>query len=85
MDATLLLNERYTVSANIFVEMVVWRLPSATLGSKHCFKYRLAFVVDGCCGKIMKQAKVIINTSAKMKCPMILQRRNRCLKISGTT
>ena len=49
MDATLLLNERYTVSANIFVEMVVWSLPSATLGSKHGFKYRLALVVDGCC------------------------------------
>ena len=49
MDATLLLSERYTISANIFVEMVVWRLPSATLGSKHGFKYRLALVVDGSC------------------------------------
>ena len=49
MDADLLLNERYTVSENVFVEMVVWRLPSSVSGSKHGFKYRLALVVDGDC------------------------------------
>lgn len=49
MDAELLLNERYTVSENVFVEMVVWRLPSSVSGSKHGFKYRLALVVDGDC------------------------------------
>ncbi|HAJ27572.1 MAG TPA: hypothetical protein DCG53_10075 [Syntrophus sp. (in: bacteria)] len=49
MDADLLLNERYTVSENVFVEMVVWRLPTSVSGSKHGFKYRLALVVDGNC------------------------------------
>jgi hypothetical protein len=49
MDAELLLNERYTVSENVFVEMVVWHLPSSVSGSKHGFKYRLALVVDGDC------------------------------------
>lgn len=49
MDADILLNERYTVSENVFVEMVVWRLPSSVSGSKHGFKYRLALVVDGDC------------------------------------
>ena len=49
MDADLLLNERYTVSENVFVEMVVWRLPPSGSGSKHGFKYRLALVVDGDC------------------------------------
>jgi len=49
MDADLLLNERYTVSENVFVEMVVWRLLSSVSGSKHGFKYRLALVVDGDC------------------------------------
>ena len=49
MKAILLLNERHPVSENVFVEMVVWRLPSSVLGSKHEFKYRLALVVDGTC------------------------------------
>ena len=49
MKATLLLDERFAVSENVFVEMVVWRLPSSVLGSKHGFKYRLVFVVDDIC------------------------------------
>jgi hypothetical protein len=49
MDAELMLNERHALSENAFVEMVVWRLPSPTTGSRHGFKYRLAFVVNGRC------------------------------------
>jgi hypothetical protein len=49
MDAELLLNERYAVSEDVFVEMVVWRLPASVSGSKHSFKYRLALVVAGDC------------------------------------
>lgn len=44
-----MLNERHTLTENAFVEMKVWRLPSPLRGSRHSFKYRLAFVVDGEC------------------------------------
>jgi hypothetical protein len=49
MDAQLMLNERRILAENVFVEMVVWRLPSPLAGSRHGFKYRLALVVDGAC------------------------------------
>lgn len=49
MNAELMLDERHVVSEDAFVEMVVWRLPSPVTGSRHSFKYRLAFVVDGRC------------------------------------
>jgi len=49
MDAQLMLNERRILAENVFVEMVVWRLPSPLAGSRHGFKYRLALVVDGVC------------------------------------
>jgi Family of unknown function (DUF6516) len=49
MSAELLLNERHTLSADTFVEMVVWLLPSPLSGSRHDFKYRLALVVNGRC------------------------------------
>jgi hypothetical protein len=48
-NATLLLDERHTLSENAFIEMVVWQLSSSVSGSKHAFKYRLALVVDGTC------------------------------------
>lgn len=44
-----MLNERHTLSENVFVEMVVWRLPLPLSGSLHSFKYRLALVVNGTC------------------------------------
>ena len=46
MDAELMLRECHILSENTFVEMVVWRLPSPRSGSRHSFKYRLAFVVN---------------------------------------
>ena len=49
MKPELMLNERHAVSEDAFVEMVVWRLPSAAMGSQHGFKYRLALVVGGSC------------------------------------
>jgi hypothetical protein len=49
MNAELMLNERHIVSEDAFVEMVVWRLPSAIAGSHHGFKYRLALAVKGRC------------------------------------
>ena len=49
MDAQLMLNERHILSEKAFVEMVVWRVPSAASGSRHDFKYRLALIVDGHC------------------------------------
>ncbi|MDA8412647.1 MAG: DUF6516 family protein [Desulfobacteraceae bacterium] len=49
MNASLLLSERHTISEHAFVELVVWRLPLPLQGSRHCFKYRLALVVNGSC------------------------------------
>ena len=49
MDAVLLLRERLVLSETEFVEMVVWRVPTPVLGSRHEFKYRLALVADGIC------------------------------------
>jgi hypothetical protein len=49
MDAALLLRERRVVDESVFVEMVVWQVPSPVRGSTHGFKYRLALVVDGIC------------------------------------
>ena len=49
MDAQLLLRERFVLSETAFVEIVVWKLPSAAPGSNHRFKYRLALISDGTC------------------------------------
>jgi hypothetical protein len=49
VDAELMLRERHAVSEESFVEMVVWRVPSPVAGSRHSFKYRLVFVVNGRC------------------------------------
>ena len=46
MTAELILKERHAVSAEAYVELVVWRLASPVEGCQHDFKYRLAFVVD---------------------------------------
>lgn len=49
MPATLLLKSREVLSANAFVERVVWLLPEPLPGSTHQLKYRLALVVNGVC------------------------------------
>jgi Family of unknown function (DUF6516) len=49
MAAELLIDERHVLDARAFVEIVIWQLPRSLPGSRHSFKYRLAFVVDGAC------------------------------------
>ena len=49
MTAVLLLRRRVVVADDAFVEIVIWRLPKALPPSRHMFKYRLAYVVDGDC------------------------------------
>ena len=44
-----MLKERHIVSEDAFVELVVWRLQSPVKGSRHRYKYRLAYVVKGQC------------------------------------
>jgi hypothetical protein len=49
MKARLLLSERRVVDDGRFADLVIWRLPRRLPGSRHAFKYRLAFVVDEVC------------------------------------
>ena len=49
MKATELFRQRLVLSENQFAELVLWRLPRRLAGSKHSYKYRLAYVVDGKC------------------------------------
>ena len=45
----LLLHERRNIAEDRFVELVVWQVAQPVRASKHLFKYRLAFVVEGLC------------------------------------
>ncbi len=47
--AELLLEERHVIGPEIFVEIVVWRIPKPVAGSGHPLKYRLALVAGGKC------------------------------------
>ena len=47
--AQLLLQERRDIAEDRFIELVVWQVPRPVRASKHLFKYRLAFVVNGVC------------------------------------
>jgi hypothetical protein len=49
MKATELAKSRIVYSENAFAELVLWQLPKPLQGSKHSYKYRLAFVVSGEC------------------------------------
>lgn len=49
MKARLLLRRRDQMSADAFVELVLWKLPEPVPGSSHPYKYRLAYVVNGTC------------------------------------
>jgi Family of unknown function (DUF6516) len=49
MKASLLMRTRIVYQENAFAELVLWDVPVPVPGSKHSFKYRLAFVVDGDC------------------------------------
>ena len=49
MKAKSLLKERRFITENSFLDLVVWQLQEPIQGSKHLFKYRLAFIIDGTC------------------------------------
>lgn len=49
MKAELLLRERVVIAEDAFVEIRIWRVPSPVLGSRHAFKYALAYVVRQAC------------------------------------
>jgi len=49
MGTVLLLEERRYLAEDRFVELVVWQVSRPVRASKHLFKYRLAFVVNGEC------------------------------------
>lgn len=49
MNAALLLDERYLLSEDAFIEIVVWRLAAPLTGSRHAYKYRLALIMKGIC------------------------------------
>ena len=47
MKASLVLRFRDIMADGGLIEMVVWRLAQELPPSRHCFKYRLVYVVDG--------------------------------------
>jgi hypothetical protein len=49
MKAVQLVRTRITYSASAFAELALWRVPKPIAGSRHGFKYRLVYVVDGVC------------------------------------
>lgn len=49
MKARELFNRRVPVAEQAFAELVLWELTEPLPGSKHRYKYRLAFVVGGDC------------------------------------
>lgn len=49
MKAVELFRQRIVYAANRFAELVLWRVPQPLVGSRHSFKYRLAYVVNGEC------------------------------------
>ena len=49
MPARLLLNERKELEEGGFIELILWKLPQASAGRPHGYKYRLAYVRGGKC------------------------------------
>ncbi|MDR2874802.1 MAG: DUF6516 family protein [Methylobacillus sp.] len=47
--ASLLQKERFKLSESAFAEVVIWQLEVPLAGSRHSYKYRLAYVVDEVC------------------------------------
>ncbi|HCL66284.1 MAG TPA: hypothetical protein DIC56_15880 [Rhizobium sp.] len=47
--ARLVRRARYFLRDGIFIEMLIWRVPSAVRGSRHSFKYSLALIAEGDC------------------------------------
>jgi hypothetical protein len=49
MKAELLMRERLVLSRRAFVDIVIWKLPKPLQGSRHIFKYRLAYIANQRC------------------------------------
>jgi hypothetical protein len=49
MKATQLIHRRIAESEQAFAEYVIWELAKPLPGSRHKYKYRLAYVVNGEC------------------------------------
>lgn len=49
MSTKLILKRRDILDEHRFTEAVVWALADPVPGSQHCYKYRLAYVVNGVC------------------------------------
>lgn len=44
-----MLREPHQIAADAFVDLKVWRVPDPVQGSKHTFRYALAYVIAGEC------------------------------------
>ena len=49
MKAEQLFKRRVVLAENAFAELVIWEVAEPISGSKHFYKYRLAFVHSGVC------------------------------------
>ncbi|MBS3958654.1 MAG: hypothetical protein KGZ52_04550 [Xanthomonadaceae bacterium] len=49
MKADLLLRRRIVFGAGRYADLLVWRVPRPVPGSRHVYKYRFAYVVEGVC------------------------------------
>ena len=49
MKAVEIFHNRIVLAENRFVDLVIWRLSRPLPGSRHSFKYRLAYAVDEIC------------------------------------
>ncbi|MBN9060838.1 MAG: hypothetical protein BGP06_16380 [Rhizobiales bacterium 65-9] len=49
MSAELLLRERHVLAEDAFVDIRIWRVPRAVRGSRHEYKYALAYIIGGEC------------------------------------
>ena len=47
MKAVELLHDRVVYAEDAFAELVLWQLPKPLEGSRHFYKYRLAYIVRG--------------------------------------
>jgi hypothetical protein len=43
------MRERLVLSRRAFVDIVIWKLPKPLAGSRHIFKYRLAYIANQRC------------------------------------
>jgi hypothetical protein len=46
MKAELIQHEKKQITDNSLIEYKIWQLNSPKLGSRHCYSYRLVYVVD---------------------------------------